>query len=46
MQTKLLEETLALRGETNPELNNFIENSIKFNREVIAFVDQKVKEHY
>lgn len=46
MQTKLLEETLALREETNPELNNFIKNSIKFNREVIAFVDQKVKEHY
>ena len=46
MQTELLQETLALRGETNPELNNFIKNSIKFNREVIAFVDQKVKEHY
>lgn len=46
MQTELLEETLALRGTTNPELNNFIETSIKFNREVIAFVDQKVKEHY
>jgi len=46
MQTELLQETLALRAETNPELNNFIANSIKFNREVIAFVEQKVKEHY
>ncbi len=46
MQTELLQETLTIRNEENEEMNLFITNLIKFNNEVLTYIDQKLKEHF
>ena len=46
METQLLEETLKIRNNENKDLNEFIKISIKFNKEVLDYLEKKVKEHY
>ena len=45
-QDKLLKECANMRNNDNEELNNFIQDSIQFNEEVLAFLDLKSEQYF
>jgi len=45
-QNQLLKESLELRNNENEEMNNFIKKSIKFNEEVLGFLEKKSIQYF
>lgn len=44
--TELLEKTIELRDNSNPEVTRFLRDSILFNSEIMDFVDQRIQEYF
>ena len=45
-QDQLLKESLELRSKENNELNDFIKNSLEYNKEVLTFLELKRKQYF
>lgn len=45
-QDELIRESLELRTQENMDLNNFIEDSIKFNAEILEFLEKKIEKYF
>lgn len=45
-QDQLLKECAQVRTNENEELNEFIGNSLQFNKEVLTFLDEKTEQYF
>ena len=41
-----MKECVQLRTDENKELNEFIDDSLQFNKEVLAFLDEKTEQYF